>query len=204
MVRILLRANNPYKRKRNYKPLYNLEVMQLTGFQEFLKLFGDITVLNVVEIILAGVFLFFIYKKIRDYLIKKHDADKKRDEELKEALEAVRKYPEYRQQSIKIQQLLEGEIQELRTMQEESMNRLMQMEEQTERRERNKLRDRLLQNYRYYTNKESNPSQSWTRMESEAFWELFRDYEDAGGDGYVHSEVQPAMERLTIIEHEKK
>lgn len=37
-------------------------------------------------------------------------------------------------------------------------------------------------------------------MEAEAFWELFRDYEDAGGDGYVHTEVQPAMERLTVLE----
>ena len=37
-------------------------------------------------------------------------------------------------------------------------------------------------------------------MEAEAFWELFREYEEAGGDGYMHTEVQPAMERLLIVE----
>ncbi|MBR6649030.1 MAG: hypothetical protein IKL29_06610 [Bacteroidaceae bacterium] len=158
--------------------------------------------LSVIEMLLAVVFLVFIGKKVRDYLIKKHEMDRIRDEQIREALEAVRKYPEYRQQSIRIQELLEGEIQELRQMQEDQSQRLLDMEETTKRRERNKLRDRLLQNYRYYTNKQENPSQSWTRMESEAFWELFRDYEDAGGDGFMHTEVQPAMERLTIIEHD--
>lgn len=175
----------------------------MTGFTEFKDLFGDITVLSVIEVLLAVVFLVFIGKKVRDYLIKKHEMDRLRDEQIKEALEAVRKYPEYRQQSIRIQELLEGEIQELRQMQEDQSQRLLDMEETTKRRERNKLRDRLLQNYRYYTNKEENPSQSWTRMEAEAFWELFRDYEDAGGDGFMHTEVQPAMEHLTIIEHDK-
>lgn len=174
----------------------------MTGFEEFKNLFGDITVLSVIEALLAVVFLVFIGKKVRDYLIKKHEMDRIRDEQIREALEAVRKYPEYRQQSIRIQELLEGEIQELRQMQEDQSQRLLDMEETTKRRERNKLRDRLLQNYRYYTNKQENPSQSWTRMESEAFWELFRDYEDAGGDGFMHTEVQPAMERLTIIEHD--
>ena len=182
-------------------------VIQLTGFDEFLKLFGNITVLQVIEIVLATVFMIIIYRKVRDYLIKKHDAEKKRDEEIAEALSAVRKYPEYRQQSVKIQELLEGEIQELREMQKENAahlrentEHLMLIEEQNKRRERNKLRDRLLQSYRYYINKDLNPSQSWTKMEAEAFWELFRDYEDAGGDGYMHTVVQPAMECLVIIE----
>ena len=35
-------------------------------------------------------------------------------------------------------------------------------------------------------------------MEAEAFRELFGDYERAGGDGYMHSVVQPAMNRLRI------
>lgn len=35
-------------------------------------------------------------------------------------------------------------------------------------------------------------------MEAEAFWELFKEYEDRGGNGYVHSVVQPAMNELTV------
>lgn len=170
--------------------------------EAFLKVFGGLTVANVVQIVLAVAFLIYVGKKIRDYLIKRYEAEQKKDEQLHEALESVRKYPEYRKQSIAIQQKLEGEIQSIRQSQEESVKRLDEMERDTKRRERNKLRDRLLQNFRYFTSKEKNPMQAWTRMEAEAFWELFKDYEDVDGDGYVHSEVQPAMNLLEVIEME--
>lgn len=182
----------------------------MKGLDEFLQVFGGITVAQLVLIISAFVFLFLVYKQIKKYFegkIKEQNTriavEQKRDADIKEALTAVRKYPEYRQQSIKIQQLLEGEIQELRNSLQEDRERLIRIEEQEKRRERNKLRDILLQNYRYYTNKERNPSQSWTQMESEAFWELFKDYEDLGGNGYMHTEVHPAMERLIVTEMKK-
>lgn len=167
---------------------------------EFLAMFGDLTISKISMFILACVFLYSIYNVIKNYFISKHEAQKQKDEELKEALEAARKYPEYRKQSIKIQKALEEQIKELRSMLQDDHERLVRVEEQERRRECNRLRDTLLQNYRYYTNKETNQSQSWTRMEAEAFWDLFKDYEDLGGDGYMHTEVQPAMERLLVIE----
>lgn len=172
----------------------------MVGFQQFLNLCGNMTVLNMVEIILAGMFLWFVYKKIKEYFIKIHDEEVERNEQIKEALLAVRKYPEYRQQSLDIQQKLEGEIQALRISQEKNEKRLEKMEEDTKMREQNKLRDRLIQNYRYYTNKHTNPSQTWTKMESEAFWALFKDYEESGGNGYMHTEVQPAMNKLLVVD----
>ena len=96
--------------------------------------------------------------------------------------------------------MLQEEIQEIKNDVQKLMKRFEEIEEENKKRERSKLRDMLLQNYRHYTNINQNPSQSWTKMESEAFWELFREYEDAGGDGYMHTVVQPEMERLTIIE----
>ena len=172
----------------------------MKGLDEFLALFGDITVLHLTEFLLAAAFLWFIYKKASNFLIQQHEEQKLKDAQLKEALDGVHKYPEYRQQSLEIQKELKGEISSLRNNQEEIMQRLIAMEEQNKKRERNKLRDRLLQNYRYYTNIEKNPSQTWTKMESEAFWEMFKDYEEAGGNGYIHSEVLPAMERLIVVE----
>ena len=112
------------------------------------------------------VFLVLIYRKVRDYLIKKHDADKLRDEQLQEALTAVRKYPEYRKQSIQIQHELEDENCAVRKDIQALTKRIEKMEEDTKRRERNKIRDRLLQNYRYYTNTETNPrnrGRGWKR-----------------------------------------
>jgi len=165
----------------------------LTGQKEFLNLFGDITILQVIEVAFAGVFLFLIYKKIKEYLIKKHDREKLRDEQLQEALTAVRKLPELTQS-----------FADLKTSQENTVKRLDKMEETSKRRERNKLREKLIQSFKFYTNLDTNPSQSWTRMESEAFWELFRDYEDADGNGYIHTEVQPAMMGLKVIDVKKK
>lgn len=183
---------------------YNIGGAELITWQSFIDTFGNITVLDVAIFIAAIVFLILCYRKVKDYLIAKHDADKLRDEQLQEALTAVRKYPEYRKQSIQIQHELEDENCAVRKDIQALTKRIEKMEEDTKRRERNKIRDRLLQNYRYYTNTETNPTQSWSRMEADAFWELFKEYEENGGDGYMHSEVQPAMNKLTIIEHETK
>lgn len=172
----------------------------MAGMKEFIEVFGNISVASVVVIVVAIGFLYVTYKKIRDYFITRYKEDEKRDEQLKTALDAIHKYPEYREQSLKIQKQLSGEIQSLRESQDHIFSRLKKMEDDSNRRERNKLRNKLLQSYRYYTSIEKNPSQSWTKMESEAFWELFKDYEDAGGDGYMHTTVQPAMLNLTVID----
>lgn len=172
----------------------------MTGLNEFEKLFGDITVLSVVELLLAATFLFLVYRKVRDYLVKRYEASKEKDKQLQTALDAVSKYPEYRAQSIRVQKELEEKISALKQSQDENTERLKIMEESQKRLERNKLRDRILQSYRYYTDKERNPGQTWNRMEVEAFWELFGEYEKRGGNGYVHTVVQPAMNLLTIVE----
>lgn len=187
----------------------------MTGLNEFLTLFGNITLAEIVVFVFAMIFLFLIYKEIKKYVDTKvkeqHDKEEKEKiykQKLEEAWSATQKYPEYRQQSIKIQGLLESEIQEVKDTEttitealSELSKRLERMEEDTKRRERNQLRDLLLRNYRHYTNKELNPAQSWTKMESEAFWELFSDYEDAGGDGYMHTIVQPEMNKLIVTDH---
>lgn len=174
--------------------------MPLTGFDEFKEVFGSVTVLSVVELLLAILFCYLIYRKLSKYLIGRYEASKKKDEQLKTALDAVSKYPEYRAQSIRIQKELQTEIEALRSAQNEQTSRLKKMEDDTTRRERNRLRDRLLQSYRYYTDPSCNPTGAWNTMEAEAFWEMFGDYEDVGGDGYIHSVVQPAMNLLKIVD----
>ena len=183
------------------------EVNLLKYLDEFLQVFGDVTVSQLIVVILAFVFLFLVYKEIRKYVtvkVEEHhsriEKEKQQEKKINEAWNETQKYPEYRKQSLKIQELLEDEIQEIRNGLQAMMKRFEEIEEQNKKRECSKLRDMLLQNYRYYTNKERNPSQTWTRMEAEAFWELFRDYEEAGGNGYMHTVVQPEMERLMVVE----
>ena len=179
----------------------------MTGTKEFIKIFGNITITEIVEIILAFIFMLFIYNKIKKYFDNKSNeqnernkVEKIREDNLKIALDFIKEQPKHCEQSINVQKILKREIEEIKNIQLENNNRLNKMEESTKRRERNKIRDTLLQNHRYYTNKDNNPNQSWTKMESEAFWELFKEYENAGGNGYVHTEVLPAMQKLSIIE----
>lgn len=188
----------------------------MTGLEEFEALFGDVTIATLIEMAVVIAFMVKIYRKVKGYIDErkvdwlkeetakeaKEKAEKERDRKLDAALAAIDKYPEYRAQSIRVQKELEQKIGELKKSQDENTKKLHQMEETQMRESRNRLRDTLLERYRYYTDHSRNPSQSWTSMESEAFWELFGDYERAGGDGYMHTEVQPAMNRLRIEDKE--
>ena len=87
----------------------------MTGLEEFLKTFGNLTVANVVYIIMAIIFLIFVYRKFSDYLIKKHDAEEEKDKQVKEALEAVSKYSKYHEQDIVSKKRLEDDMQEIKT-----------------------------------------------------------------------------------------
>ena len=180
---------------------------------EFLEVFGAVTIADVVKLIFIGVFLFLVYKQIKKFVdskvkeekdkIAQEQAKTEEENKLKKKIEdaycITQKYPAYHQESIDIRNGLKQEIQELRDDFKAIMDRLEEIEEQNKKRECSKLRDMLLQNYRYYTNEQQNPSRSWTKMESEAFWELFREYEEAGGNGYMHTVVQPAMESLIVV-----
>lgn len=172
----------------------------MSGQIAFLELFGNITIADVVQMVLAISFLVYVGKKIANYLVARHEAEKMKDEQLKKVLEAVEKYPEWRQQSVDIQKELKDEIQGIRQAQERQSARLDSIEKDTKKRERNRIRENLLRNYRYFTSKTKNPKQAWTRMESDAFWEEYRDYIDAGGNGHVKEEVQPKMRELEVIE----
>lgn len=165
----------------------------MTGMDEFRAIFGGVTLWQVVELGLAVAFALALYRKVKTYILERHDSEQERDEKLAQALDSINRYPQYRAQSLKIQDELRGEIAELRSFQAEAARRLKDMEEGQRLLECNKLRDRLLQGYRYYTDR-----QEWTIMEAEAFWALFSDYEKRGGDGYMHKVVEPAMRALPV------
>lgn len=160
--------------------------------EPFLEIFGDLTISFVVKIFCAIAFaggaIAVGAKQVRAW----YDRRRERGRKYHEVMDQVAKYPEWRQQSINIQKEFTDAIKNLQ-------NRMEEIEATTQKRERNKLRDRLLQSYRYFTSEEKNPLQAWSEMEADAFWEIFGDYEKMGGNGHVHTEVQPAMRRLEVI-----
>ena len=187
----------------------------IIGLEQFLSLFGDITITKIVTFALACVFCWKIYVQIKKFfdkkketLIKQHEAEQEKSEQLQLLTEEVKKYPEYREKSREIQKIFQDQIDVLKESQDKIVETqqevcatLKDLQEDLKKREKNKLQDRLLQSYRYYTDPKKNPDQTWTKMESQAFWALFTDYEDAGGNGYMHTVVQPAMKMLEVIEN---
>lgn len=68
-----------------------------------------------------------------------------------------------------------------------------------EHREKNRIRASLIAEYNLFTNPKKNPMLAWSEMEHDAFFKQVADYEDLGGNDYIHSEVLPAMNKLTMI-----
>lgn len=165
----------------------------------FLKLFGDMTVATVVLIIATLIFLWKVYKVIEKHFKEKYVAEAKKEKQFSDILSQVQQYPKWRQQSIDIQNKFATSISDLQKSQEEITEELRIIEERRKKTERNNLRDRLLQSFRYYTSQEKNPMAAWSEMEAEAFWKIFKDYEDLDGNGHIHTVVQPAMRLLTVV-----
>ena len=169
---------------------------------------------------LASLLVTFIFNKVAGIpkeLKKQREADRKRianieetiekmEERLAKVEEAVGHYPEYRAQSLQIQSQLKqadnhilevcDSIKSAVIANGENLDKRL---DDLERRERNSLRAKILDEYRLYTDERKNPKQAWTEMEHHSFFKLVEDYESLGGNDYVHSTVLPAMNELDGI-----
>lgn len=161
----------------------------------FLALVGGITVSDILILILGLGYILPRLKKawywLRDYF---HGIDRK-----EQASQNIENLEHQYQKGQEERKALQKQIETLQTQIQSVLNKLNTMEESRKEKDLNKLCNLLIQSYQYYTSEEKNPMQAWTQMESAAFWALFKDYEDTGGDGYMHQEVQPAMNRLSQI-----
>lgn len=72
---------------------------------------------------------------------------------------------------------------------------LDEMERKNNETEIKKLKDSLIRYYNEYKN-----IGKWSELEKDAFWDLFDDYEKRGGDGYIHTIVEPIMRGLIEID----
>lgn len=166
---------------------------------QFLSLFGEITISHVVTLLVAIIFLYQVWRKFKEYLTEKYETDKEQQRNIQEVIEQAKAYPGWRQQSLDIQKQFTDSISELGKEQKKQALRLEKIEGANRKRELNKIFNQLLNGFQYYTSTEKNPMQAWTEMEASSFWNMFEDYEELGGDGYVHTEIKPKMDMLTKI-----
>jgi len=132
--------------------------------------------------------------------------DQVRDARIAALQAAVDALPSYRAQSLQIQTQLQTTDREILSACEaiqrgvaDNQHVLNERLDRLEKREKNALRQKILQEHRLFTDESMNPMRAWTEMEHHSFFELVKDYEDLGGNDYVHSDVLPDMNRLRVI-----
>ena len=132
--------------------------------------------------------------------------NKERDDKIAKLQAAVDALPGYRQQSLNIQTQLQNTDKEIlaacKTIQDgvkENQKVLNSRLDRLEKREKNAIRAKLLDEHRLFTDPTKNPMLAWSEMEHHSFFELVKDYEGLGGNDYVHSTVIPDMNGLNVI-----
>lgn len=179
-----------------------------------------VDVLTTICTVIASLAATLIFNKlvgIPKALQKQRDDERKRITKLEETVlnmearlsrveEAVGHYPEYRAQSLRIQEQLKqadtsilevcDTIKSVVIANGERMDKRLS---DLESREKNSLRAKILSEYRLLTDTAKNPMQAWSEMEAHSFFALVKDYESLGGNDYVHKTILPAMNELDII-----
>ena len=124
---------------------------------------------------------------------------------------AVNALPGYRAQSLSIQAQLQSTDKEILSLcntikdsVKENQDVLNYRLDRLEKREKSSYRAKILDEHRLFTDERKNPMKAWSEMEHHAFFELVRDYEDLGGNDYVHSTVLPDMNMLEVIRMDDK
>jgi hypothetical protein len=174
----------------------------------FLQAFGNTSLSTAVVFICAMSFLFTLGIKGYKAVIKYHDDLQKKEDEMvrfqEDILYVKARQVEEMKEIRERQEKLENLLTDVANTQNSILQRQEQFETQSRERAKNKLRDRLLQNYRYYGSVERNPKQAWSLIERDAFYDLYNDYTELGGNGLIHTEVEPKMATLRVIPMENK
>jgi hypothetical protein len=179
-----------------------------------------VTILTSVGTLVITLTVTLIFNKVVGLpkeLKKQKEAEEAREEQAKQenkardakiaALEVtVNALPSYRAQSLQIQTQLQNTDKDILNACTDIKNSVLENQrilnerlDRLEKREKNALRQKILQEYRIFTDEGMNPIKAWTEMEHHSFFELVHDYEGLGGNDYVHSEVIPAVNKLRVI-----
>ena len=178
--------------------------------EAFINMFGNLTVLHVVEFFFAMYFIIRISIDIIKFINKKHDEEQQKTADLAEALAGVRQMPQYRDDSVKIRGQLEQKITDVHDEMNNKfddvakkfdavMDRLNAMDAENKKRARNRIREELMQGHRMFTDPAKNPMKAWSSLEHDSWFALYDDYLDCNGNGDMQYRICPEMNNLDII-----
>lgn len=105
------------------------------------------------------------------------------------------KHEEAVRQSIRHDEMIKADISSLTDKVNEIADTLSVMQKKDNETKLKELKGSLIRYYHKYKD-----IGEWSKLEKDAFWDLFDDYEKRGGDGYIHTIVEPAMRELRETE----
>lgn len=105
------------------------------------------------------------------------------------------KHEEDTKQSIQHDEIIRNELASLTIAVNNIADNLDDMKKKNNETKIKELKDTLISYYNKYR-----VTGEWSKLEKDAFWELFEDYEKRGGNGYIHSIVEPVMRELKEID----
>lgn len=105
------------------------------------------------------------------------------------------KHEEDTKQSIRHDEMIREDLKTLTNTVNTLADRFEKMQKKNNETKVKELKDTLITYYNKYR-----VIGEWSKLEKDAFWELFEDYESRGGDGYIHSIVEPVMRELKEID----
>ena len=178
--------------------------------EAFINMFGNLTVLHVVEFCFAMYFIIRVSIDAIKFINKKHDEEQQKSADLAEALAGVRQMPQYRADSIKIRGQLEQKIEDVHNEVNDKfddvtkkfdavMDRLNAMDAEGKKRARNQIREELMQGHRMFTDPTKNPMKAWSSLEHDSWFARYDDYLECGGNGDMQYRICPEMNNLDII-----
>lgn len=104
-------------------------------------------------------------------------------------------HEEDKEQSIRHDEMMHDDIKQLIEKIDNVTIRFENMEKKNNETKLKELKDTLINYYNKYR-----VVGEWTKLEKDAFWDLFDEYEKRGGNGFVHSIVEPVMRELKEID----
>lgn len=178
--------------------------------EAFINMFGNLTILHVVEFFFAMYFIIRVSKDAIAFINRKHDEEQQKTADVAEALAGVRAMPAYRQQSVEIQGQLNQKItdvhdemsnkfDELTKKFDAVMDRLDTMDAESKKRARNRLREELMRGHRMFTDPIKNPMKAWSSLEHDSWFAQYDDYLECDGNGDMKYRICPEMNNLDII-----
>ena len=105
------------------------------------------------------------------------------------------KHEESVKESIRHDQMIKDDISNLADTVNGIADTLADMQKRENDTKLKELKDSLIRYYNKYKD-----IGEWSKIEKDAFWDLFYDYEERGGNGYLHSEVEPVMRSLREVD----